>query len=124
MYCIFVALFKDFVICQKSYIYHDFIFFEWLGTWWMALHGKILFPSQDCVDQEVCWESSVNLITVKHGCCIHVQRLLYCLSKPATNLSGSNAKYQMRKRTCAYQGVRNVRLMENLACFVFLKHPF
>ena len=27
-------------------------------------------------------------------------------------------------RTCAYQGVRNVRLLENLVCFVFLKHPF
>ena len=27
-------------------------------------------------------------------------------------------------RTCAYQGVRNVRFLENLACFVFLKHPF
>ena len=26
--------------------------------------------------------------------------------------------------TCAYQKVRNVRLSENLACFVFLKHPF
>ena len=26
--------------------------------------------------------------------------------------------------TCAYQGVRNVRFSENLACFVFLKHPF
>ena len=24
----------------------------------------------------------------------------------------------------AYQGVRNVRFSENLACFVFLKHPF
>ena len=23
-----------------------------------------------------------------------------------------------------YQGVRNVRFSENLACFVFLKHPF
>ena len=30
----------------------------------------------------------------------------------------------MRTRTCAYQGVRNVRLSGNLACFVFLKHPF
>ena len=29
----------------------------------------------------------------------------------------------MRTRTCAYQGVRNVRFSENLACFVFLKHP-
>ena len=27
-------------------------------------------------------------------------------------------------RTCAYQGVRNVRFSENLACFVFLKRPF
>ena len=26
--------------------------------------------------------------------------------------------------TCAYQGVRNVRFFEDLACFVFLKHPF
>ena len=25
---------------------------------------------------------------------------------------------------CAYQGVRNVPFSENLACFVFLKHPF
>ena len=29
-----------------------------------------------------------------------------------------------RQRTCAYLGVRNVRFAENLACFVFLKHPF
>ena len=27
-------------------------------------------------------------------------------------------------RTCAYQGVRNVRFSDNLMCFVFLKHPF
>ena len=29
-----------------------------------------------------------------------------------------------QKRTCAYQDVRNVCFSENLACFVFLKHPF
>ena len=29
-----------------------------------------------------------------------------------------------RNFTCAYQGVRNVRFSGNLACFVFLKHPF
>ena len=29
----------------------------------------------------------------------------------------------IRARTCAYQGVRNVRFSENLACFVFLEHP-
>ena len=27
-------------------------------------------------------------------------------------------------RTYAYQGVRNVRSLENVMCFVFLKHPF
>ena len=32
---------------------------------------------------------------------------------------------RMRENTeGAYQGVRNVRFSENLACFVFLKHPF
>ena len=27
-------------------------------------------------------------------------------------------------RTCAYQGVKNVRFSENLRCLVFLEHPF
>ena len=27
-------------------------------------------------------------------------------------------------KTCAYQGVRNLRFSENLPCFIFLKHPF
>ena len=30
----------------------------------------------------------------------------------------------IRTRTCVYQEVRNVRFSENLACLVFLKHPF
>ena len=30
----------------------------------------------------------------------------------------------IRARTCTYQGVRNIRFSGNLACFVFLKHPF
>ena len=30
----------------------------------------------------------------------------------------------IRTRTCAYQWVKNVRFSENLASFVFLKHPF
>ena len=37
----------------------------------------------------------------------------------------TNISYPLiRTRTCAYQGVRNVLFSENLACFVFLKHPF
>ena len=40
-------------------------------------------------------------------------------------LRKTNISYpQIRTRTCAYQGVRNVRYSENLTCFVFLKHPF
>ena len=27
-------------------------------------------------------------------------------------------------RSCAYRGLRNLRFLGNLACFVFLKHPF
>ena len=30
----------------------------------------------------------------------------------------------IRTRTCAYQGVRNVRFSENLTWFIFLKYPF
>ena len=37
----------------------------------------------------------------------------------------TNISYPLiRTLTCAYQGVRNVCFSENLACFVFLKHPF
>ena len=37
----------------------------------------------------------------------------------------TNISYPLiRTRTCAYQGVRNVRFLENLACFIFSKHPF
>ena len=37
---------------------------------------------------------------------------------------GNKAKGRISKRTCAYQGARNVCFWENLACFVFLKHRF
>ena len=33
-------------------------------------------------------------------------------------------KARQSTHACAYQVVRNVRFSENLACFVFLKHPF
>ena len=44
-----------------------------------------------------------------------------CLMPLATPLTLCVCVYV---RACAYQGVRNVRFSENLACFVFLKHPF
>ena len=37
---------------------------------------------------------------------------------------GDKAKGWISKRTCAYQGAQNVRFSENLACFIFLEHPF
>ena len=37
----------------------------------------------------------------------------------------TNISYSLiTTRTCAYQSVRKVRFSENLACFVFLQHPF
>ena len=37
----------------------------------------------------------------------------------------ANISYHLTcTRTCVYQGVRNARFSENLACFVLLKHPF
>ena len=39
---------------------------------------------------------------------------------PNTNISSP----LIRTRTCAYQGVRNVRFSGNWACFVFLKYSF
>ena len=35
-----------------------------------------------------------------------------------------NVFYPLIIPTCTYQWVRNIRFSENLACFVFLKHPF
>ena len=43
--------------------------------------------------------------------------------------TGDKEKGRLSKRVlistpCAYQGVKNVHFSENLACFLFLKHPF
>ena len=45
-------------------------------------------------------------------------------SKARQIFAKTNISYSMiRTRTCVYQGIRNVRFSENLAQFVFLKHP-
>ena len=42
-----------------------------------------------------------------------------------SNFLKTNISYPLiRTPTTAYQGVRNVHFLENLTCFVFLKHPF
>ena len=53
------------------------------------------------------------------------KRLFQKKNKPRQIFRKTNISYPLiRTRTCAYQGVRNVRFSENLAYFVFLKHPF
>ena len=50
------------------------------------------------------------------GCCRQVVWVYL------TILCGSGHIYW--RNTCAYEGLRNVRFLENLSCFIFLKHPF
>ena len=46
-------------------------------------------------------------------------------NKKAKHVKFSEKPYPLiRKRTCAYQGVRNVCFSKNLACFAFLLPPF
>ena len=40
------------------------------------------------------------------------------------NFFSDNGRNNIMKQSCACQGVRYVRFSENLACIVFLKHPF
>ena len=47
-----------------------------------------------------------------------------CLKKTKHAKFSEKRTFLTHCRTCAYQGVRNVCFSENLACFVFLKHPF
>ena len=44
--------------------------------------------------------------------------------KKTKNTKVSENRIFLTFRTCAYQGVRNVRFSENLACLVHLKHLF
>ena len=54
-----------------------------------------------------------------------ISKRLFQENKARQIFRKTNISYPLiRTRTCAYQGVRNVRFSENLMCFVFLKHPF
>ena len=54
-----------------------------------------------------------------------ISKRLFQESKARQIFRKTNISYPLiRTRTCVYQGVRNVRLSENLVCFVFLQHPF
>ena len=54
-----------------------------------------------------------------------ISKRVFQENKAAQIFRKTNISYPLI-RTCsgAYQGVRNVRFLENLTCFVFLKHPF
>ena len=76
-------------------------------------------------------------------CCIALACIFSCSSlvirQKSESQNGGNKKAKYAKfsekrtfftpwyahvRTCAYQGVRNARYLENLACFAFLLTPF
>ena len=47
-----------------------------------------------------------------------------CFKKTKPNFLKSISYSLICTRTSAYQGVKNVCFSQNLACFIFLKHPF
>ena len=54
-----------------------------------------------------------------------ISKRVFQESKARQIFRKTNISYPLiRTRMCAYQGVRNVRFSENLACFAFLKHRF
>ena len=54
-----------------------------------------------------------------------ISKRVFQENKAAQIFRKTNISYPLiRTSTCAYQGVRNVRFLENFTCFVFLKHPF
>ena len=54
-----------------------------------------------------------------------ISKRVFHKNKARKILPKKNISYPLiRTRMCVYQGVRNVRFSENLACFVFLKHMF
>ena len=61
--------------------------------------------------------SSKNKAPISNGCFKKIKHVKF---SEKTNISDS----LIGTRTSAYQGVRNVRFSENLACFVFFRHPF
>ena len=74
--------------------------------------------------------SSLKLWSVKHGNFCSENWSVIRQKGKSQNVcfeKTKNAEFS-EKRTfltpCVYQGVRNVRFSENLAFFVFLKHPF
>ena len=75
----------------------------------------------------ISYEECGNLKVVNHGgnlLEIIGNKAKGRISKRVFQENKARQLFRKNKRTCAYQGVRNVRFSENLSCFVFLKHPF
>ena len=71
------------------------------------------------------------VIIFSHTCCdFIVERVVGSKAKGRTGVLRKQSttnfpkSQHFEKRTCAYQGVRNVRFSGNLTSFVSLKHPF
>ena len=99
-------------IIRYSTMHAIFIF-----TWVFQCYKKIVIfvhPTHNCPNITTCFNSSVIRQKSKSqkGCFKKTKHTKF--SEKQTFLTDS----------CAYQGVRNVRFLENLDCFVFLKHLF
>ena len=77
----------------------------------------------------------VILLLISQMCCfIYEKKVVMSIKNMASSVIRQKGESQNRcfrktkhatsVRTCAYQGVKNVRFSEYLACFVFLKHLF
>ena len=88
-----------------------------LLVWFQWSQQFLIVTSTSCVVKV-----SLNSSVIRQKC----ESQNGCLKKTARQIfQKTNMTYPvMGIRTCACQGVRNIRFSENLACFVFLKHPF
>ena len=89
-------------------------------TFWFMKCWNLLYRKSEFMN----WTGFCFLIVVNKvkG---RISKWVFQEKKPRHIFRKTNISYPLiHTRTCAYQGVRNVRFSENLAGFVFLKHPF
>ena len=71
----------------------------------------------------MCYNMSISHV-VGNKAKGRISRRVFQENKACQIFRKTNISYPLiRTRTCAYQGVRNIRFSENLACLIFLKHP-
>ena len=106
------------IIITTIYLYFFYppeqvnLWLNFLKHVWFVMYGSICFQEIFLISPVIRQKGESQ-----NGCSKKTKHVK--LSKKRTFLT-----LLIRTRTCAYQGVRNVRFSEILACFVFLKHLF